>query len=237
LLVKAISFNLNKNIEFDLDYHVNGRYMKKILHICLLISLISFSPMLAATKGIYCGELTGGHYGPFDYLNRFSLKEQLDIVEYMHFTPDIENLVKGNTGPIAADLNYTLHAWPNHHRALTALAKLSIRDKTSRPSGAKYPVECYFDRAIRFKSDDGTVRMIYGGYLSKTGKPNQAIEQLEIAVKLLPDNAIAHYNLGILYLDKKEYSKAKIHAEKAYALDFPLPGLRNRLKKVGAWKD
>jgi TPR repeat protein len=53
----------------------------------------------------------------------------------------------------------------------------------------------------------------------------------------MPDNATAHYNLGLLYFDKKNYSKAKVHAEKAYALNFPLPGLRNRLKKVGKWSD
>ena len=113
--------------------------MKKILHICLLISLIFFSPMLAATKRNYCGDVYGYHYGPFDYLNRFNLKEQLDIVEIGHFTPNVENLEKGNTGPLGAELNYTLHAWPNHHRALTALAKLSIRDKTFRPQGASFP--------------------------------------------------------------------------------------------------
>lgn len=209
--------------------------MKKILHICLLISLIFFSPMLAATKGNYCGELHGYHVGPFDYLNRFNLKDHLENTENHHFNSNVENLVRGMTGRIGDDLNFTLQVWPNHHRALMSLAKLSIRDKTSRIPGLKYPVECFFNRAIRFRSDDGNVRMIYGGYLSKIGKPNQAIEQLEIAVKLLPDNAIAHYNLGILYFDKKEYSKAKIHAEKAYSLDFPLPSLRNKLKMVGEW--
>lgn len=211
--------------------------MKKTLRICLFISLVLISPMLAAMEENYCGELHGHHFGPFDYLNRFNLKGQLDVVEQYHFNSDVENLISGMSASVGADLDYTLRAWPNHHRALTALAKLSLRDKTSRPRGTKWPVECYFDRAIRMRSDDGTVRMIYGGYLSKIEKPNQAIEQLEIAVKLMPDNATAHYNLGLLYFDKKNYSKAKVHAEKAYALNFPLPGLRNRLKKVGKWSD
>lgn len=208
--------------------------MKKTLPICLFILLI-FSPLHTAAKKNFCGELHGNHYGPFDYLNRFNLNKELNIVEIMHFTSDVENLVKGNTGSIGGDLNYTLLAWPNHHRALVSLAKLSIRDKTTRPRGLSYPVECYFDRAIRFRSDDGTVRMIYGGYLSKIDKPNQAIEQLEIAVKLSPDNATAHYNLGLLYFDKKDYGKAKKHAKSAYALDFPLPGLKNKLKQAGRW--
>lgn len=210
--------------------------MLRIGVLILLILLMSIPTFLMARQVNFCGELRGPDiYGPYDYLNRFSLKQHLDLVEGMHFTPEIENLVRGRTGTIGGDLSYTLHAFPNHHRALTALAKLSIRDKTTHPPGLKYPVECYFERAIRFRSDDGIVRMIYGGYLSKVGKPNQAIEQLEIAVKLQPDNATAHYNLGLLYFDKKDYSKAKMHAERAYALDFPLPGLRNKLKKAGKW--
>lgn len=211
--------------------------MKNTLDICLFISLLIISPLISATQQNYCGELYGLGFGPFDYLNRHNLKYEIEIVEIAHFTPDVENLVKGNTGHLGGDLDYTLRAWPNHHRALIALAKLSIRDKTHRPLGTKWSVECYFDRAIRFKSNDANVRMIYGGYLSKIGKPNQAIEQLEISVGLAPENATAHYNLGLLYFDKKDFGKARIHAEAAYALDFPLPGLRNRLKKVGAWKD
>lgn len=210
--------------------------LEKMLRIGVLILLMSIPTLLMARQVNYCGELRGAAiFGPYDYLNRFNLKHQLDLVEAGHFTPDIENLVRGRTGTIGADLNYTLFAFPNHHRALNSLAKLSIRDKAVHIKGLKYPVECYFERAIRFRSDDGIVRMIYGGYLSKVGKPNQAIEQLEIAVKLQPDNATAHYNLGLLYFDKKDYSKAKMHAESAYALDFPLPGLRNKLKNAGKW--
>ena len=39
------------------------------------------------------------------------------------------------------------------------------------------------------------------------------------------------------HLKKKEYEKASAHAQKAYALGFPLPGLKNKLKAAGKWRE
>jgi tetratricopeptide (TPR) repeat protein len=211
--------------------------MKPIV-IRIVFFLLLWHPMvLVAARGNYCGELYGGHYGPFDYLDRFNLEKQLNVVESFHFTPDVENLIKGSSGAIGGDLNYTLHAWPNHHRALASLARLSIREKSTRFHGLKYPVECYFDRAIRFNSADAKARAIYGGYLSHNGRIKEAIEQLEIAVKLEPGNVTALYNLGLMYFKQKQYKKANDYAQKAYGLNFPLPGLKNKLIKAGKWQE
>lgn len=210
--------------------------MKAIIISLGLFLYLWYPMMLAAATGNYCGELHGRHFGPFDYLNRFSFKGELDVVERAHFTPNVENLIKGSTGTIAGDLNYTLHAWPNHHRALTSLARLSIRGKSTKFDGLKYPVECYFDRAIRFNSTDAKVRSIYGGYLSHHGRTKEAVEQLEIAVKLEPDNVTALYNLGLMYFKQKQYKKANDYAQKAYGFNFPLQGLKNKLIKVGKWR-
>lgn len=207
--------------------------MKIIFRIIVIIYFMS--PTFLAAN--YCGELKGSHYGPFDYTDRHNLEYQINIVEIAHFTKDIENLVKGNTGSIAADLSYTLHAFPNHHRALSAMARLSIRDKMLKPTGAKYSIGCFFDRAIRFKPDDGTVRAIYGGYLTTVGKTDQAIKQFNVTITLQPENTTAHYNLGLLYMKKKNYKQARHHAKEAYALDFPLPGLKNQLIKAGQWEN
>jgi tetratricopeptide (TPR) repeat protein len=211
--------------------------MKLIVIRIFFLLLLWYPMMLVAATGNYCGELHGGHYGPFDYLDRFNLEKQLNVVERFHFTPNVENLIKGNTGSIGGDLNYTLHAWPNHHRALASLARLSIREKSTRFHGLKYPVECYFDRAIRFNSADAKARAIYGGYLSHNGRIKEAIEQLEIAVKLEPDNVTALYNLGLMYFKQKQYKKANDYAQKAYGFDFPLQGLKNKLIKAGKWQE
>lgn len=211
--------------------------MKPIV-ISIVFFLFLWHPMLlVAARGNYCGELYGVGYGPFDYLERYSFQGELKIVEAHHFTYEVENLIRGKSGNLGGDLDYTLRAWPNHHRALVSLSKLSVRDKSTRIQGLKWPVECYFDRAIRFNSTDAKVRSIYGGYLSHRGRTKEAIEQLEIAVKLEPDNVTALYNLGLMYFKQKQYKKANDYAQKAYGFDFPLQGLKNKLIKAGKWQE
>ena len=59
----------------------------------------------------------------------------------------------------------------------------------------------------------------------------------DAASRLAPEQATIQYNLGLMYVKKKEYEKASAHAQKAYALGFPLPGLKNKLKAAGKWKE
>ena len=183
----------------------------------------------------YCGALENA-YGPFDYTDGEN-QPHLALVEIAHFTPSVEHLTKGNTGTLGGDLAYTLRVFPNHHRALMAIGKLALRDKKLRPDGAGYSVDCFFDRAIRFKPDDGIVHMVYGIYFSQSGNLEKAIDQLELAVKLEPENANINYNLGLLYMKKKNYEQARIHAKKAYQLGFSLPGLKNMLSAAGKWSE
>jgi Tfp pilus assembly protein PilF len=199
------------------------------------IIILSASASLHAASTTYCGDLKSS-FGPFDYTNSEN-RSDLEVVENFHFTKNVEQLTKGNTGTVGGDLAYTLGTFPNHHRALMAFSKLVLRDKKLRPEGARYSIECYFDRAIRFKPNDGIVRMIYGIYLLKSGDLNKAIDQLNEANRLQPENANINYNLGLLYMKKKDYQKAKIHAKKAYELGFPLQGLKNMLSEAGHWNE
>jgi Tfp pilus assembly protein PilF len=204
--------------------------MKILLCIVLIMTAATTTSVHAAS---YCGELVSS-YGPFDY-RKSEFAENLKTVEAYHFTPEVEKLIKGNTGTIGGDLAYTLAVFPNHARALTSLARLALKDKTQHLSGAKWSVECYFNRAIRFKPDDAAVRTIYGSYLYRLGRTKDAIEQFEEAVLLEPDNATANYNLGLLNLQKKDYEKALTFAKKADALGFPVTGLKNKLVELGKW--
>jgi tetratricopeptide (TPR) repeat protein len=150
----------------------------------------------------------------------------------------VEALRRGTTSNRAArDIDYTLRAFPNNPRALFAMMRLAEREKTEKPVGSRYTVSCWFDRALRFAPDDGAVRVVLGIYLSKNGKKDEAIKQLEIAQKLVGDDPNLHYNLGLTYFDLKEYDKSLEHAHAAYRLGFPLPGLREKLQKAGKWRD
>lgn len=208
--------------------------MKTLSGIALLIVLVV--PINLQAKATPCGALRsyGEHFGPFDY--RTATQEQLNLVESQHFTENVRQLESGNDAFVGGEISYTLVVFPNHYPALQAMTKLSLREKDVRPLGSQYSVECFFDRAIRFKPGDGIVRMIYANYLLKLkGRSDEAIEQYHEAVRLQPENANINYNLGLLYLKKKDYGQSINYAKKAYELGFPLPGLRNKLKRAGKW--
>jgi tetratricopeptide (TPR) repeat protein len=187
-----------------------------------------------ARAGNYCGELKNG-YGPFDYRERAEHVENFNLVEGAHFTQDVENGIKGNTTTIGGDLDYTLRAIPNHHRALASMARLAARTKSIQLPGAKYPVECYFERALRFAPNDGGVRAEFGNYLYALGKPDKAFVMFRDAAEMSPENPTINYNLGLAYLQRKDYAQSLVYAKKAYALGFPLPGLKNKLIAAGKW--
>lgn len=205
--------------------------MKTLFFIGAALVLMCTAAQGAVSKN-YCGPIAN-HYGPYDYRKRGQVN--LEIVEEGHFTPEVENGIKGSTGTIGADLCYTLRAIPNHHRALATMGRVGIRDKTTHVPNARYPVECYFERATRFAPDDGIARAAYGNYLFALGKFDRALTIFQEAVLLAPKDATVNYNIGLLYAKQKQYDKAVLHAKKAYALGFPLLGLKKRLIEAGKW--
>lgn len=180
-----------------------------------------------------CGGL-GNNYGPFDYRTD---KNKLGVVEQFHFDSGVENLSRGKSSTLGGDIDYTLRAFPNHHRALMAMMTLAQRENTDRPRGANYSVECYMVRAEAFQPNDAMVKVIHGLYLMRRGATEQAVEKLEAAQAAGAANANVHYNLGLAYVKLKQYDKALVSARRAYELGFPLPGLRNQLKRAGKWPD
>ena len=206
--------------------------MKTLSGIALVLFLATTTNLQAAK--LFCGVLDPpGQFGPFDY--RVAGKDELYMVETAHFSANVRNLESGNSDFIAGDISYTLRAFPNHYPALQSLVKLSLREKKTMPQGARFTVECYFNRAIRWTPDDGTVRMLYANYLTKFKRFDDALEQYQVALRLQPENANLNYNIGLLYLKKKNYEQSVVYAKKAYGLGFPLSGLRNKLKIAGKW--
>ncbi len=203
------------------------------LHMLLLSSILMTLPAApaAAQAASTCGDLWNA-YGPYDYR---SDRDKLGIVERFHFTPEVEALIRGKSGQIDGDIGYTLRAFPNHHRALIAMMRYAERLKTDKPPRARYTVDCYFDRALRFQPDDHVVRMIFASHLAKTGRRTLALQHLEAAKQLVPDSPLSIYNIGLVYFDLKEYDKALEMAHRALALDLPRTELKDQLKSVGRW--
>ena len=192
----------------------------------------------APVPSIICGELRAiGQFGPYDY--RSIPGDAKYLVESAHFTPKVEGLASGNTSSIAGDLDYTLRAIPNHPRALLALTRLVTRQKTERLAGARFPAECYFDRAMRMAPDDPMPHVIYASYLKGHQRMADAKQQLAEAERLRgePASFDFDYNLGLLYLEVGEPNKAAVAAKRAYALGAPFPALMKKLKAAGKWQE
>lgn len=172
--------------------------------------------------------------GPFDYRNQ---RQALQMVESNHFTPPVESLLRGKTGPLAQDLSFVLHAFPNHHRALVSVMRYAEREKQPQPGGLDYTVDCYLQRALVFRPDDNVARMLYADWLSRTQRPQEAKQQLDYVRSIAGDNPLTHYNLGLLYFQIGRYDEALTQAHRAIAMGVPMTELRDRLSAKGQWKD
>lgn len=218
------------------DLRGRSRYtLTRGIHAVIVVIVVLLWPAASRPQSNPCGDLAFESFGPFDY--RTISMDALSKVERNHFNHDVEQLIRGQTSSIGGDLAYTLRAVPNHPRALVAMAKLSRKERRATPSGAIYSVECWFERAVRFAPDDPAVRIVHGMELIRDGKNADAIIQLGIALQLAPDSANAHYNIGLAFFGVKDYERSLLHARQAYDLGFPLPGLRDKLRRAGAWKD
>ncbi len=181
-----------------------------------------------------CGNPFTNGVGPYDYNNGTERTNPLKIplVEKFHFTSTVESLGHGSTGQSAmGDIEYTLRAIPNHHRALNAMARFDLEKGGIPPKW--YSAQCWFERATTFRPDDGQVWLIYANWNARKHQNEKALESYTRAKQLLPESIEVDYNLGLLYFNMGDYEKALAHAKVAYAGDYPLPGLRRKLEEKG----
>ena len=216
------------------------RYSRKLAELLMVMKKIIFFLMVCCSllsQACIAKEWTvpgcmplDNAYGPFDYTNPVHYRDKLPIVERAHFTRKVENLKEGQTkgGSLVGDIDYTLRAFPNHHRALYAMMR--YQEKHPQAPDSPNSIECYFKRALTFKQDDGVVWMLYGIYNHKEKKYKEALQKYKNAEKLLKNHSGLYYNMGLLYLDMGNIKLAKKYAKKAYDLGYPLPALRDKLK-------
>ena len=183
-----------------------------------------------------CGPLRPpGQYGPYDFRKD---RDKISVVVDNHFQPMVEHLISGQTSMyVGGDIDFTLRAIPNHPNALMSMMLLGEKEKTTTPRGSRYSVECWFERAIRFRPDDNVVRMIYTNFLTKNKRKPEAMKQLDIVLTTAKDYALTYNNVGLLYFDLGEYQKALVQAHKAIQLGLNRPDLPRQLQSVGKWSE
>lgn len=170
--------------------------------------------------------------GPNDYYDSSKrVQEVVRSVNALHLDKAISNYNNNKIHLACMELEFTLRWFPNHPRGLQFAAELF--SKHACPGGKN--ADDYFNAALDYRPNDGIIHALYGIYLHKTGSLNKALKQYESALTLIPDAADLHYNMGLLFIEMKNYDDALKHAQKAYEIGHPLPGLKNKLVKLKVW--
>ncbi len=217
----------------------NRKYRRLCLVAPLSFALLIWSDMGLALgwtgfdiKGAPCTG-NGQGYGPFDYTNADHRNNKLKVVEDYHFTREVEQLKGGKSGYIAGDLDYTLRAFPNHHRALYAIYRYATIPSVKKKKPTVSPPECYFQRAIAFKSGDPVVHTLYGRYLLKKKRLDLARTEFVKALKIKPSYTSARYYLGITLFKQGDMAEAQKQANYVYKGGYKGQRLRKMLEEAG----
>lgn len=216
--------------------------LNRVLQIVVIFALVGAvmkpiraQPSALSLEEIECGQMVvPRRVPPMDYRTD---RRMLLTVEHAHFPSHVENLIRPVFTTFGSDIDYTLHAYPNHHRALVTLVRLGEREQTDKPKEMAYTIDCFFRRAIRFVPQDTVVRMLYAQYLIKKLRRDDALRHLDFVQSIAGDNAFTHYNLGLVYLQAAAHDKALEQAHRARVLGMEKAELKDRLTAEGRWRE
>jgi hypothetical protein len=217
----------------------NSPMRARVLRMTVLAALLAVAaaaPLVAAAQSGACGSLANA-YGPYDFRTD---KDKLGIVEKHHFATQQELLIRGRSEAgvsLGGNIDYTLRAFPNHHRALLSMSRLGEKLKLPKVPGADHSVDCYFVRATQFAPDDHIVRLLFAHHLARQGRKDEGLGQVDAAKALAGDNAFSHYNVGLAYLELGNMDAALEQAHRAQSMGFTRPDLMDRLKAANRWRE
>lgn len=152
-------------------------------------------------------------------------------IERARLLPDMDKR-KSEIGYAVDEFNFFLQRTPEQHPLYAeALVRICLaREKQGQPEAGL--AEC--DRAIAAQPGNSTGYSAKAMVLRRQKKLADARVVLEEGNQATEGNsAEVEYFLGLTCADLKDYTCAVEHARRAYALGYPLPGLRSKLKAAG----
>jgi tetratricopeptide (TPR) repeat protein len=156
--------------------------------------------------------------------------ELLNNLDRYHVIPAEQKISKHLYAYARADIDFILQYYPNHPQALLLLVQLC------NEPGQRCDLDMIFENAIAINPNAAGTYVTQGVSLHRVKRFADAIKAYKRALSLNPSSVNGHYNLGLAYLETKQYVLANEEAGRAYALGAPLPGLRDRLKQLKQWK-
>jgi tetratricopeptide (TPR) repeat protein len=201
----------------------------------MLTRICKPAPLLAAalaTSVLFAGRIGAETYGRDYYAAASSRAATTDLrnVERYHYRPALEKMQKRQYHYAFSDIEFVLKYFPNHPGALDLMGDWGVATKRADLA------EEHFKTAIALYPQHDDTHTIYGVFLEKLGRVDEAIAQYKKALEINPNSPFAHYNLGLVYVARKEYTQANVHAQKAYSLGLTFPALRAKLEAAGAWR-
>ena len=133
---------------------------------------------------------------------------------------------------IIEENRFTLDATPESHPMWAEIASRSglVYGDLKEPVRALEQ----FDAAIKACPTCAVGYQAKAMFYRTQGKLTEARDALLAGNKALEGNsAELHYTLGLVLVELHDYAGATEHAEKAYAMGYPLPGLKERLARAG----
>ena len=193
-----------------------------------------FASAIACLAALSCGPASarGGDGWDIDYYDPGPYAGTIRTAEQHHLGVGLRKLKdpKWDRQWVWAEFDFILRTSPNHPIALDWMIKLCETWKSPRCA-----LDDYLEKAVAINPRVATTYVLRGIYQLRFDKPKLAVESFKTALELDPSSMNAHYNLGLAYFDLKEYARSNEHAQAAYALGAPLPGLREKLRAVGRW--
>jgi tetratricopeptide (TPR) repeat protein len=169
---------------------------------------------------------------PIDYYHALATGGGgLSVIDELHVRPGGRNLRARLYENAYSEAKFILNLVPNHPQGLILLVQTCEQWKSP-----KCKVEDYLEKAIAINPKAAGTYTTQGIYLHRSRRYTDAIASFTQALELDPSSVNAQYNIGLAYLETKQYELANQHAQRAYALGAPFPALRTKLQKAGYWK-
>jgi len=102
------------------------------------------------------------------------------------------------------------------------------------PAEAARPGLAELDQLVAERPDDARIRVIRGVELARAGRTGPAIEAFLAALRIEPDNVLAHGYLGRTFASVGEEELARRHLTEALRLDPSLDRVRADLERLTA---
>ncbi|NOQ64096.1 MAG: hypothetical protein GQ582_06250 [Methyloprofundus sp.] len=170
--------------------------------------------------------------GPYNY--RFELEKLESVKE----TYQKGTYSRGKRGDATDVLDYILLAFPNHQKVLLSAVRyqFTINNGMKKRAPLVSPVECYFQRAMNFDTEDYITVSLYAYYLNQLKLYEKSAQMYRKALTIDPDNVKILYSYSLVLVKQKKYTEALEHAQKVYQTKGVPQGLKKQLIKLGVWQ-